>query len=89
LSLGGVDPRSWTNRQIKKPTAKNCTYYTYYTYYRDITNNTYKRHTAHTMPSQEKTPTRTKRSTWIDQALEETMEVVEARTHSQQKPSKS
>jgi len=41
------------------------------------------------MPNQDKTPTQTKRSKWTDQALEETMEVVEARTHSQQKTSKS
>jgi hypothetical protein len=41
------------------------------------------------MPSQEKTPSRTKRSTWTDQTLEEAMEVVEAGTHSQRKPSKS
>jgi hypothetical protein len=41
------------------------------------------------MPNQDKTPTKRKRSTWINQALEETMEVLEVGTHSQQKPSKS
>jgi hypothetical protein len=35
------------------------------------------------MPIQEKTPTRTKRSTWTDQVIKEAMEVIEARTHSQ------
>jgi hypothetical protein len=41
------------------------------------------------MPNQEKAPTKRKRSTWIDQALEEAMEVLEVGIHSQQKASKS
>jgi hypothetical protein len=40
------------------------------------------------MPNQNKTSTKTKRSTWTNQVVEEAMEVVEAGTHSQQKTNK-